>query len=124
MAILHEIPCVTYAWILDSVASGALLNSVTNYSVPPFLGLVLSITGVETGRSEMIASIERHGGTYSPELKHGYCTHLIAAVPRGGKYEHAKQWSSVRVASPAWVAACIDKQGNLLVCIIYNMYYH
>lgn len=107
----HNIPCVTYKWIAESAAAGSFLLDLSAYVVPPFLGLVISITGVGVERQELISVIENNGGKYSPELKQGYCTHLIAAEPRGVKYEHAKQWRNVKVASPDWVEACVDRQG-------------
>ena len=53
------------------------------------------------------------------------CTHLVAKVTEGPKYDYAKKWGVV-VVQKDWIDACSIKQSIFFVCgdtIVYSSQY-
>ncbi|KAF2105088.1 BRCT domain-containing protein [Rhizodiscina lignyota] len=73
------------------------------YRAPPFLGLKICLTGFDDldEREEISQNVRRSGAEYSGDLTRDI-THLIAAAPKGKKYEYARQWN-VKVVSLEWL---------------------
>ncbi len=58
-------------------------------------------------RQRIVDIVEKNGGEYNGDLTKNV-THLIAATPRGKKYEFARQWG-VRIVSPEWLADSLER---------------
>lgn len=106
-------PVVTVGWLRAS-AQGKRLVALDRFMVPPFLGCVVSITGFMdlTHRERLKLEVEQNGGTFSPDLVQGKCTHLIALKPEGGKYESALKWG-IRIVSQKWLDDCVRAKANV-----------
>ena len=79
---LHKVPIVSPSWLHASVDQGRLVNT-TEHHVPPFQSLRICVTGFAgQTRADLVADIQRYGGTYEPNL-HPHCTHLLCASAEG-----------------------------------------
>jgi DNA replication regulator DPB11 len=78
------------------------------YRVPTFNHLNICVTGFENQkREEIIAFVNKHGAEYHGDLTKK-CTHLIAAVPRGSKYDHARKWN-ITIVGQEWLVDSIER---------------
>lgn len=128
------VPVVTKDWVYASAAEGHVLAPGA-FSLPPFTGLHICVTGVEPGarravrapcrsvpvvsrllpadeRESIRLQAEANGGAYHSELTKSKCTHLIASSTQSDKYRHASHWPSVRVVSPAWFEQSVEAKGS------------
>jgi NAD-dependent DNA ligase len=98
-------------WVTESFEKNQRLPEL-DYAIPPFHGLTISTTGLR--RTDQRAQIERlvvmHGGTFSGDLSKK-CTHLIAEVAKGLKYQGALKWG-ILVVNPDWLNECIKQKGK------------
>ncbi|XP_057249582.1 uncharacterized protein LOC104893213 isoform X1 [Beta vulgaris subsp. vulgaris] len=93
-----------------------------SYRVPPFLGLIISVTRIPGDeRKEMEKLIIQNGGKYSAELTK-LCTHLICEVPEGDKYKVAKRWGNICIVTRKWFDQSIARRGRLQVCLDEEVY--
>ena len=81
----------------------------TDFSVLPFAGFSISVTGFKAERRDYVAEqTVKLGGTYTRTLSIGETTHLIAAKPEGDKYDAAKSSHTmaadkqIRIVSIGW----------------------
>ncbi|KAF2204130.1 hypothetical protein GQ43DRAFT_410089 [Delitschia confertaspora ATCC 74209] len=86
---------------------------------PTFFGLKICLTGFTDPerRLEMQKTIIENGATYSGDLTKDI-THLIAAVPEGAKYQHAKSWN-IPTVSEEWLQDSV-KRGMALMAEKYH----
>lgn len=81
---------------------------VASHLCPILQGCTICVTGIQAKkRREIKSAVEKHGGTYSAELKLKSTTHLLVENPTGEKYEFALRWN-VHCVHPRWLQDCID----------------
>lgn len=112
----RDVRIVTRSWIDHCARSQTSAPPGTRQHIlPPLLGFRIAVTGYRSQeRSDLGDMISKAGAQYSPGLGPG-CTHLVAAVPNGAKYEYAVQneQHGIRIVSADWVRDCVG-QWNLL----------
>ncbi|KAI8801806.1 BRCT domain-containing protein [Cladochytrium replicatum] len=105
-----RIPVVKLSWVeeisgrsLDESWSIAELSEITDrHRLQPLEGCVVCVTGLEATDRDMFENlVKKNGGTFSPDLSR-HCTHLIAKMPQGKKYEFAKKWG-IEIVTGEWL---------------------
>ncbi|CAM9942461.1 unnamed protein product [Discosporangium mesarthrocarpum] len=113
---MKDIVIVRPQWLLDCCQSGKRLQC-EDYSIPPFAGLCITITGFSQGRREDLKNlITEAGGEYMGVMEAWRTTHLVAEVASGAKYEAAMDpaWgSTVRVVHSSWVEESLRQKCRL-----------
>lgn len=102
------VDAVREQWLLGEDVDVAALEE--EWRAPPFFGLKICLTGFEelTERNAIAELVQAHGAQYSGDLTRDI-THLIAAVPKGKKYEYARSWD-IKVVGLEWVRDCIERR--------------
>jgi len=86
------------------------LKEGTGFLLPPFIGCIISVSGLSLEKKEEIAKLTvKYGGKYSKELTN-QCTHLITEEAQGTKYIFAEK-NDIFTVYPAWFYDCIDVHG-------------
>jgi hypothetical protein len=100
------------SWVTDTFTQGVVVSSDA-HRVHFLAGSYVCITGFSADdRAEIKTLVERYGGTYSPDLDSKLCTHLLASVPQGKKYDHAIA-HRLPVASKQWLLDSVEAQETL-----------
>ncbi|KAI8592361.1 BRCT domain-containing protein [Geranomyces variabilis] len=86
---------------------------------PIFAGVCISVTGFSKERAEIHTLVSDHGGRFNPNLTRE-CTHLIAEVPSGPKYEFASGSKKIHIVTRDWIADCI-RANKLLNEALYTI---
>ena len=122
-------PIVTTAWIENvwQIAQSSyplpedLITSGSKFSLPIFTGLIICSSGFrEDERRYFKQSAEKHGGSFTGQLRQNECTHLIVRDLQGDKYEAAKQWGNVKIVAASWliesvIAGCCLPEENYII---------
>jgi DNA replication regulator DPB11 len=78
------------------------------FRLPTLHNLNICVTGFENQkREEIIAFVNQHGAEYHGDLTKK-CTHLIAAVTRGSKYDHARKWG-ITIVGQEWLVDSVER---------------
>lgn len=108
VAVKNNIEVVTPNWISDIWEKQKLLET-KKYKLPPFAGLVISVTGLSAGtRNEIQRLAKAYGGVYTPNLTKK-CTHLLSESPQGLKYRYALEWG-IYCVTTQWFFDSINYQ--------------
>uniref|UniRef100_UPI00358F4402 DNA topoisomerase 2-binding protein 1 isoform X2 n=1 Tax=Myxine glutinosa TaxID=7769 RepID=UPI00358F4402 len=84
-------------------------DSLGQYACPPLKGCVICVTGLlSEERNEVRKIATDNGGIYSGELRMNECTHLIAHVAKGAKYEFANKWN-VACVTIRWLHDSVER---------------
>ena len=94
------VEAVRDAWMEGGDVDVAALEE--KHKLPTFFGSQICVTGFDDmeQRGYISQTVEQEGATYHGDLTK-QITHLIAAVPQGPKYTHAKQWG-LKIVSLKW----------------------
>ncbi|KAI8926198.1 hypothetical protein BC831DRAFT_457355 [Entophlyctis helioformis] len=115
VAVQLGIPVISTLWIsaldADALHDGQV-EPFDRYLLPPFKGVVASVSGYPT---DLRQSIEQRvldlGGAFTHNLSRD-CTHLICGQPTGRKYEFATEWK-LHVVSVDWLTECCKAHGRV-----------
>ncbi|KAK3079173.1 hypothetical protein LTS18_005554, partial [Coniosporium uncinatum] len=104
-------------WVKGQDVDVAALEK--KYKAPTFLGLRICVTGFEDvgKRDEMQDIITSLGAEFHRDLTKRV-THLVAACPKGKKYEYGCQWN-IAVISVEWLWDSVER-GMVLDETLYN----
>ncbi|KAI9671341.1 MAG: hypothetical protein M1831_004250 [Alyxoria varia] len=120
-----DIKVLTPEW-LDTVRDSWLQGGETDvlaleeeHTLPSLLGLQICVTGFDNlkERNDIAEAVEANGARYHGDLTK-QVTHLIAAAPRGKKYEYAGQWG-VKIIAIEWLRDSL-KRGMVLDETLYS----
>jgi len=111
------IEAVRDEWVKGQDVDVATLQK--KYKAPTFLGLHICVTGFEDvrKRDEMQETIAGLGAQFERDLTKKV-THLVAARPKGKKYEYGCHWS-IPVVSVEWLWDSVER-GMTLDETLYN----
>jgi hypothetical protein len=85
---------------------------VDSYRLAVLIDCIVCVTGIdETARVKIAHLTKLHGGVYLQDLTK-QCTHLLAEVPQGRKYDYAIKWN-IKVVKPQWFFDCL-KYGGMI----------
>jgi len=94
----------------DKCFSDGIPAVVQEFTVPPFLNCIVSVSQLDAvARNRIKSIVESNGGTYSANFSYT-CTHLVALDPQGDKFKYARQWK-VPVVRESWIDAMLDRHG-------------
>eukprot|EP01128_Nolandella_sp_AFSM9_P002584 TRINITY_DN12956_c0_g1_i1.p1 TRINITY_DN12956_c0_g1~~TRINITY_DN12956_c0_g1_i1.p1 ORF type:complete len:528 (+),score=77.29 TRINITY_DN12956_c0_g1_i1:72-1655(+) len=100
LATQAHIQIVKPSWLLECWKQEAMLPYEAHL-LPPFAGLVISVTGLTPSTREEINRLARaYGAEYTPNLTKR-CTHLLSNSPQGIKYRYALEWG-IHCVTPQW----------------------
>ena len=86
------------------------IDLAEQYRLASLIGCIICVTGIDEASREKIENLTKeHGGVYSKDLIK-QCTHLLAEIPRGKKYEYAIKWD-IKVVRPRWFFDCLRYRG-------------
>ncbi|KAL1411271.1 protein kinase activating protein dpb11 [Vanrija albida] len=129
-AVEHRIPVMAPSWIRDAhakwIAGGELdfASSVESHRLQPFLGLKISITGIDQldRRKQVIKLINEAGGVYSRDLDRS-CTHLVSAYPTTdpkSKQSEKIKWAVKELGERAMLRRRGRRIDDADMCIVYE----
>jgi len=114
----HKIEILKPDWITDCWENRKLQDISQHYRVPPFKGLVISVTGLKLHiRQKIEEKTNDYGGVYSPDLTRK-CTHLLCDYPQGLKYTYALKWG-IYCVTTQWFFDCVNKKQ----CLDESLYF-
>lgn len=101
------VDAVREQWLQGEDVDVAALEE--EWRAPPFFGLKICLTGFEdlAERNAIAELVQSHGAQYSGDLTRDI-THLIAAIPKGKKYEYARSWN-IKVVGLEWIRDGIER---------------
>jgi len=111
------IEAVRDSWMQGGTTDVATLEEA--HRAPALLGLRVCVTGFDDleQRRYIQAKVQESGAEYHGDLTKAV-THLVAAAPKGKKYEYARQWG-VKVVALLWLTDSLER-GMVLDEALYD----
>ncbi|CAM1327677.1 PAXIP1 (predicted) [Pycnogonum litorale] len=108
---IFEIPVVTCKWVLMSVRCKVLLpiEGFSPVSIQLFSGVVACPSKLsKKDRNSLWAMVTYNGGKFQITFDKS-CTHLVASLPEGEKYQKAVE-HNVKIVTPDWIVDSVKSK--------------
>jgi len=111
LCVQHQVSIVRPKWVKECWRQQRLLPA-NQFALPPFAGLVISVTGLSSATREEVSRLAKaFGGDYMANMTRR-CTHLLALSPEGVKYRYAIEWG-IHCVTPSWFFDSINSQRGM-----------